>query len=953
MNIKGRSVGSVSARARKVALALARAIPWIRGLLASSRRSPEPADHNAGSMFRSGRYEEAVAAYQRAVRSQPSATGPYVNMGHALCHLGRWEEAAAAYERARKLDPDVPGVCANLGDALLRCGRWEGAIGAYRGAIRERPGAASCHVNLGHALLELNRNGEAVAAYRRARELDPGLPGLAGNLANASFKFGDWDVAVAEYQAAIRERPDDALAHVSLGHALCCLERWGEAAAAYQLALGIDPRAAEVQRKLAVALSQAERAGTDETDGRDEPVAPPEDEGTRPRAGAESEAWAEHHARGDSLLMAGRTEEAIAAYELAIGCQPTATASYVNMGHGLCHLGRWQAAAAAYSRAQELDPGVAGVCANLGDVLTRLDRWDEATDCYRAATRERPGEASPQVNLGHALWRLNRWDEAATAYLAALRLDSGLVEVRRLAAFALSAAGRLEEAVGAYQEAIKEATASERRDRAGSNPVRLATEVSSLHRSLGDVLLKLQRWDEAATAQRRADEFNPSWSRSAPDPGAEVGRWAARGWSETGAKAPPGPRLMFVLDSDYGELTTVMLLLFGQEMAARATLLLSPRLYVSNRDVLPGRTRPMTSVEDVMQAVDRERPDVVFLCSGYLFSIHELLSLEALERLVRFLREKGCRIVTTDPFLGLLSGLGSSTTVSIDIPSDASPELKREKERQDAKLLAEFSASFRILENVPHLYPTYPAPLGQEAASDPRILSFYNQTLLCPAADGSAARLDSAPGRAAGAAQKPRWLFILATRDYVAQVMYRGKEAFVDIAIDKIQETLAAGRHPVFVAPHDLIQSIIAKMPPTQGVTLLTFCPFRTFLTLLLDAEFAFYWNVVSHSMLLRLMNQRPFFMFDLGHLIRNVTPLQQRVIDWYYQGRGPMMLRQERGLDLDELRALARDSAAAAGQVSRGLCRAPTPDAMVAGLLDGARANDPERRERPSPSLA
>ncbi len=874
MSLRARLIGWMGAAARRVGL---------------RRATGMASDPRGDALLSSGRFDEAVSAYHRALRGQPSAIGAHVNLGHALCHLGRWAEAAEAYGRARQLDPGVPGVCANLGDALLRCGRWEEALSAYRGAIRERPGLASSHVNLGHALLQLNRRSEAAAAYRRALELNPTLPGLAENLASVTPQGAPREASAGTIPVAIEEMVVSTAAPV--------------------------------------------------------PVV------VRPPTPAESAAWAEQQDRGNALVQAGRWEDAVIAYQLATEHWPGATVSFVSLGHMLCQLGRWEGAMVAYARARELDPNVAGVCANLGDVLMRLNRWDAAAACYRVAVRERPGDPSPHVNLGHALWRLNRMDEAATAYLAALELDRNLSEVRRPVAFALSAAGRLEEAVGAYRVAIAAEPAF---DPARPLPVQQATELSALHRSLGDVLLKLGRWDEAAAAQQRADELNPAWSRLALESVAEVERWVARGWCTPLAAAPAGERLMFVLDSDYGELTTVMLLLFGQEMAARATLLLSPRLYVNNRDVLPGRTHPVTSVEDVMAAVERERPDVVFLCSGYLFSIHELFSLEALERLVRLLGERGCRVVTTDPFLGLLPGLGTSTTVSVDIPAHATPELRREKYKQDARLLAEFSASNRILAEVPHLYPAYPAPLGQDAATDARVLSFYNEALLCPRTDGPPTREPGTPDRArAGTSPRPRWLFILATRDYVAQVMFRGKEAFVDIVIRKIQETIAAGRHPVFIAPHDLIQSIIAGMPPTEGVTLLTFCPFRTFLTLLLDAEYAFYWNVVSHSMLLRLMNQRPFFMFDRGHLVRNVTPLEERVVDWYYQGHPPIMLDQERALDPDVLGTFARDSASAAGEVARGLSRAPTPEAMVAGILNGAATQAPGRRERPSPSIA
>jgi hypothetical protein len=42
------------------------------------------------------------------------------------------------------------------------------------------------------------------------------------------------------------------------------------------------------------------------------------------------------------------------------------------------------------------------------------------------------------------------------------------------------------------------------------------------------------------------------------------------------------------------------------------------------------------------------------------------------------------------------------------------------------------------------------------------------------------------------------------------------------------------------------------------GIDILSQCPFIQFYSLLLSAEHAFYWNVVSHSLLIRFYNQLP-----------------------------------------------------------------------------------------------
>ena len=52
-------------------------------------------------------YEEAIAAYQRAIELDPKYAYPHTGLGNVYRTLGRYEEAIAAYKRAIEFDPKI------------------------------------------------------------------------------------------------------------------------------------------------------------------------------------------------------------------------------------------------------------------------------------------------------------------------------------------------------------------------------------------------------------------------------------------------------------------------------------------------------------------------------------------------------------------------------------------------------------------------------------------------------------------------------------------------------------------------------------------------------------------------------------------------------------------------------------------------------------------------------
>ncbi len=125
------------------------------------------------ALFNLKRYEEAIAAYEQAIRLNPNHATAYYNKGNALFNIKRYEEAIAAYEQAIRLNPNHATAYYNKGMALFDLKRYEEAIATYEQAIRLNPNHADAYHNKGNALFNLKRYEEAIAAYEQAIRLNP------------------------------------------------------------------------------------------------------------------------------------------------------------------------------------------------------------------------------------------------------------------------------------------------------------------------------------------------------------------------------------------------------------------------------------------------------------------------------------------------------------------------------------------------------------------------------------------------------------------------------------------------------------------------------------------------------------------------------------------------------------------------------------------------------------
>lgn len=105
--------------------------------------------------------EDAVAAYRKAIESNPGASGALVNLGTIAFRMRKMKEAADFYSRAAEADPAYPLAHFNLGNLQDELGNFEAARKHYLEAIRLSPRYADAHFNL--ALL-CERNNEVLQA---------------------------------------------------------------------------------------------------------------------------------------------------------------------------------------------------------------------------------------------------------------------------------------------------------------------------------------------------------------------------------------------------------------------------------------------------------------------------------------------------------------------------------------------------------------------------------------------------------------------------------------------------------------------------------------------------------------------------------------------------------------------------------------------------------------------
>ncbi|MGH7067404.1 MAG: tetratricopeptide repeat protein, partial [Acetobacteraceae bacterium] len=150
----------------------------------------------AGSLFRQGRLDDAIAAASAAVRAQPSDLAARVLLAELLLFAGNLERADVILDAASGVDPGAAVVLAEFRQ-LLRAETARRQL--YRdGRVPEFLGEPTSAQKSSLAALVALRSGDVGEAAREAAAAESGRPRAAGRAGEARFDdFRDTDDLLA------------------------------------------------------------------------------------------------------------------------------------------------------------------------------------------------------------------------------------------------------------------------------------------------------------------------------------------------------------------------------------------------------------------------------------------------------------------------------------------------------------------------------------------------------------------------------------------------------------------------------------------------------------------------------------------------------------------------------------------------------------------------------------
>jgi Flp pilus assembly protein TadD len=106
-----------------------------------------------------------------------AANQDWINRGNQMMDSGRFGDAVKAYEKALTQDPKNVNVLVDLGTCYRELGKFKKAVEQFRTAIKIDPSNPNGHRNLGVVLIyNLHENAEGAKELKRYLELVPNGP---------------------------------------------------------------------------------------------------------------------------------------------------------------------------------------------------------------------------------------------------------------------------------------------------------------------------------------------------------------------------------------------------------------------------------------------------------------------------------------------------------------------------------------------------------------------------------------------------------------------------------------------------------------------------------------------------------------------------------------------------------------------------------------------------------
>ena len=347
-------------------------------------------------------YVQALALVDSAAGLDAENANVEFLRARVLSELGRYEEAEKAYLKAKDLKPGYRGVWNNLGNNAYNQTKYRDAISFYQREIAENDTSFLAWRGLGRAYSESGIPDSAVYAFDNAIRVNPGYGGAYYSKALVYEREGELEEALELAQKATTLAPANLEYKFAYGALLvktgrpeasiplltAVVEAWPwRHSALYNLGQAYVRTGRTEEGKQLLDRAEKARALHAKVGLQEQTIM---------TFGDDPMAYA---ALGSSLRRAGRYDDAIKAYKIALHLAPTRSEVENNLANLYLIKQDTTKAIFHYRAILERDPTLVDVWLNLGAVEAILGRTEAAGDAWRNALRHDPNNPQARAYL--------------------------------------------------------------------------------------------------------------------------------------------------------------------------------------------------------------------------------------------------------------------------------------------------------------------------------------------------------------------------------------------------------------------------------------------------------------------------------------------------------------------------------------------------------------------------
>jgi tetratricopeptide (TPR) repeat protein len=190
----------------------------------------------------SGKYDEAIKCYDKAIKIDPNHFWAWNNKGVALSKLEKDDDAIKCFDRAIKIDRNYINAWINKGISHVNLENFDEALKCYDKAIEIDPNDSLTLVSKGNVFYLLENYTEAFKSFDKAIQKDPNYvyAWISKGLVLQSLK--NYIEAISCFDTVIEKDPNYINAWIYKGDILYVIGNFSEAESCLETAFKLDPK---------------------------------------------------------------------------------------------------------------------------------------------------------------------------------------------------------------------------------------------------------------------------------------------------------------------------------------------------------------------------------------------------------------------------------------------------------------------------------------------------------------------------------------------------------------------------------------------------------------------------------------------------------------------------------------------------------------------------------------